>query len=413
MRGKIQVIEGLYPITRAEAVYINDTKTLKEAIDRGELGGNSSGGNTNVNVNGRGQAIFVLRGANIEIRKTIENKPTSTTFTYKFPTGDSDRLRKMFVYVSGGGMKNIDIPDGRLESHQALVYNSRTNTLETRMSQWGSMKLDNDEYVLLFNALGNVSGILATYCDLGSDNVGFPIKAIEAVEVDSRGSTQGIFQVGGTIYTCYHASDDHSLFDGNINGKKHNICHMNAPYYNEKKDMLIVGNGSKSNELPMKGWIFTNWKNTYNNNEQLDINRIPKIELDFSRFTGEYKAQLCWGYDNTDIVYLATSDNRIIRKLKLLKSGDNYNGKYEVLGTYYSSKIDIIGGMIFYNGYLYFGVKGEYGIRKCKLKSDGFFDSEYIQIDGKVGDMQGLAIVNNEMYAYTDTKGYKFNCSLL
>lgn len=346
MIGEIKALEGVYPITRAEAVYVEDDKTLKELIKSGEL----SGG-TEVNVSGRGETIFVLRSAKINIRRKIDNTSNSTTIDYTFPTEDSNRLRRLFIYTSSGSMKTLDIPDGSLESHHALVYNSNKNSLETRRTQWGSMNLTNDEYILLFNALGNVSGILATYCDLGSDNVGFPIKSIQAEEHSASGSTQGIFQVDGEIYKCYHAADDHSLFDGNINGKKHNICHMNAPYYNSIKDMLIVGNGSKSYTLPMKGWIFNDWKNTYSTNSQLDINQIPKVELDFSQFTGEYKAQLCWGYDNSDIVYLATSDNRIIRKLKLTKSLEGqYNGEYEVLNTWYSRTTVIIGGMIFLMG---------------------------------------------------------------
>ncbi|MDK0666942.1 hypothetical protein P5F12_03855 [Clostridium perfringens] len=409
MNGNIKVLTGIYPVTRAEAVYIDDKKTLKEAIETGELGGNSS-----VNINGRGETIFILRSGEINIRNRIDNLANSSTIDYSFPTYDSDRVRRLFVYPSGGSMKTIDIPDGSLESHYALIYNSELNTLETKRSQWGSMGLNNNEYILLFNSLGNISGILSHHCNYGDDNKGFPIKSIEAEEYSSSGSTQGIFQVDGEIYKCYHATDDHSLFDGNINGKKHNICHMNALYYNQLKDMLIVGNGSKSYSLPMKGWIFPNWKNTYNTLEQLDINVIPKIELDFSQFQGEYKAQLCWGYDNSDIIYLATSDNRVIRKLKLTKNQEGqYTGEYQVLKTYYSRTTDIIGGMLFYNGNLYFGVKGEYGIRKCILKSNGFFDSEYIQIENKIGDMQGLAIVNNFLYAYTDSKGYKFNCNVL
>ena len=268
--------------------------------------------------------------------------------------------------------------------------------------------------------------MLAPYCDYGTDNTGFYIKEIEAEQVDTRGSTQGIIVIDGTVYTCYHATDDHSLFDGKIGSKIHNICHMNAPEYNAENDMLIVGNGSKSYTLVMEGWIFPTWKTTFESATQLDINSLDKITLEFTDqvFDGEYKAQLCWGYD--DYIFLATSDNRYIRKLQLCKgrtqgtygayverTDGGYNGTYEIIGTWYSRTTDIIGGMVYHNGYIYFGVKGTYGIRKCLLKSDGFFDSEYIHIRNKEGDMQGIAIYNNEVYAYSDSSGYKFNTDML
>lgn len=410
MKGKKQVIEGVYPVTVASAVYMDNTsKTLKDMIDNKELGST-----TTISTSGRGECMFVLRSAKININKVIVNGINNGTISYSFPTDDSDRVRRMFVYAPNGSIKTLDIPNGELETHCALVYDWTTNTLKTVKTQWGSMTCTNNEYVLLFNSLGNVSGILSHHCYYGSDNTSFPIKSIQAENIASRGSTQGIIIIDGNIYTCYHATDDHSLFDGTIGSKKHNICHMNAPYYNHKKDVLIIGNGSKSYVLELKGWIFKNWKNTYNNSEQLDVNALDKVELDFTQFEGESKAQLCWGYDDTDIIYLATNDNRIIRKLELLKDANGeYTGQYNILKTYRSRISDIVGGMFFHEGCVYFGVKGEYGIRKCILKHDGYFDSEYIQIEGKQGDMQGICVYNDEVYAYTDSKGYKFSVDKL
>ena len=422
MQGLIKKIKDIFPVTLTDAVYFKGTsKTLQQAIENGELGGGKE-----VSVTGRGETMFVLRSGKINIRRKIANALSSNTITYSFPTDDSDRVRRLFVYKHGGSMVSIDIPDGELEIHQALVYNASTNALETRTSQWGSMTCTTDEYILLFNALGNISGLLSQFCDYGSDNVGFPIKEVEAEEVSTTGSTQGIIVIDGTVYTCYHASDDHSSFDGKIGTKTHNICHMNAPEYNQEKDMLIVGNGSKDYALAMQGWIFPSWKTTFEGATQLDINSLDKITLDFTDelFSGEYKAQLCWGYD--DYVFLATSDNRYIRKLKLCtgttqgtygtyveRTDGGYNGTYEIVGTWYSRTTDTIGGMLYHNGHIYFGVKGYYGIRKCLLKSNGFFDSEYIHIRTKEGDMQGIAIYNNEVYAYSDSSGYMFDVNLL
>lgn len=423
MQGLIKKIKGVFPVTVASAVFLDGTsKSLQEAIDNGEIGG----GTAQVTVSGRGETMFALRSAKIKVRRKTDNASKSNTIEYSIPTDDNDRVRRLFVYKSGGAMVYVEIPDGELETHQALIYNATTNTLTTKTSQWGSMVCSTDEYVLLFNALGNVSGLLAHYCDYGNDNVGFPIREIEADEIALTGSSQGIIVVDGTLYTCVHATDDHSLFDGQIGNKKHNICHMNAPVYSQDKDMLIVGNGSKSYDLAMQGWIFPSWKTTYENATQLDINTLDKITLDFTDalFSGEYKAQLCWAYD--DYVFLATSDNRYIRKLKLCigttqgtygtyveRTDGGYNGTYEIVGTWYSRTTDTIGGMLYHKGHVYFGVKGEYGIRKCLLKSDGFFDSEYIHIRTKVSDMQGIAIYNDKVYAYTDSRGYKFDLDLL
>lgn len=422
MQGLIKKIRGIFPVTTTKAVYIDGTsKTLQQAIDAGEFGGKAE-----VSVSGRGMAMFALRSGKINVRRKTANSSSSNILEYSFPTTDSDRVRRLFVYTSGGGMKSIDIPDGELDYHYALIYNASTNTLRTQKSQWGSMTCTNDEYILLFNGYGALSGLLAQYVDYGTDNVGFPIKEIEAEQVSTSGTTQGIIVIDGIVYTCYHATDDHSLFDGKIGTKSHNICHMNALDYSVEKDMLIVGNGSKSYTLEMEGWIFPTWKTTFESATQLDINAIDKVTLKFPSdvFVGQYKAQLCWGVG--DIVYLATSDNRYIYKLQLqtgttqgtygdyvARADGGYNGTYEILGTWYSRTTDIIGGMCYHNGYIYFGVKGAYGIRKCLLKSDGFFDSEYIHIHDKVGDMQGIAIYNNEVYAYSDSSGYKFDISVL
>lgn len=249
MNGIIRKIMGIFPVTTTKAVYMDGTsKTLKEAIDSGEFGGTKE-----VSVSGRGMVNFALRSGKIKVRKKTANASNSNILEYSFPTDDSDRVRRLFVYKAGGGMTTIDIPDGELDYHYALIYNASSNTLETRRSQWGSMTLTTDEYILLFNGYGALSGLLTPFVDYGTDNVGIPIKEITADQVSANGSTQGIVVVDGTVYTCYHATDDHSLYDGKVGTKNHNICHMNAPEYNAEKDMLIVGNGSKSYTLAMEG----------------------------------------------------------------------------------------------------------------------------------------------------------------
>lgn len=429
MQGKLKKLKDnngsyVYPVTVAESVFVESNKTLKEAIADGSLGG--SGGTTEVSVSGRGYAIFSLRGAKINARKNTDDN----TINYSFPTLDTNRYRRLFVWTAGATLKTIDIPDGVLLDNDALIYNVTTNTLTTRNGTWGNIALTANEYALLYNNLGNLGGILSKYCVLGEDSLAIPIREIEAVEISSTGSTQGIFIVDGNIYKCTHSNDlhtDYATISSTGYSMTHNFGHLNAPNYSHVKDSFIVGNGSKDYTLLPKGWIIPNFKSKLVNGSVLEFNTVDKIELDFTQLTGEYKGQLCWGYESSDIVYLFTNDNRIIRKILLGKgtenkglgtfidgtASDRYNGSYSIINTWISRTDDILGGMFFYKGSIYSGVKGSNNIRKCILLNNGYFDSEYIPIVGATGDMQGIAIYNNEVYAYTDYKGYKFSVSEL
>ena len=137
-------------------------------------------------------------------------------------------------------------------------------------------------------------------------------------------------------------------------------------------------------------------------------------------FEGEFKAQLCWGYG--DCVYLLTSESRIVRKLKLGKGTNSlsngtysettenrYNGTFEIINEWRSVTSGIIGGMKFYKGALYIGIKGENGIQKIKFTTSGNMVIEYIKVFEQVGTMQGLEIKGDILYAFTDSKGYSIN----
>ena len=41
MKGKIKKLDGLYPVSVAEAIYIEKNITLKQAIESGMIGGGS------------------------------------------------------------------------------------------------------------------------------------------------------------------------------------------------------------------------------------------------------------------------------------------------------------------------------------------------------------------------------------
>lgn len=388
-----------------------------------DINGNVVQGAAGGSTSGRQKIDFIYRGGVINCRYAIDNAAAATTsrIIYEMPTGDSDRFR--LLYAKGAGTTtSLVLEDGNLVEGDGLVYDDSAKTIVKKNGTWGNISLSTNEHLLLYNSKGNLSGELSKYCSFGSGNAGFPICDIDAEQISSTGSTQGIVMIDDTVFTCSHSADGHTDFAGKIGSKSHNIGHMNAPDYSSAKDMLIVGNGSKSYTLKMEGYIFPHFKSVFNSSTQIDFNAVDKIILDFTDdiFAGEYKAQLCWAYD--DYVFMSTSDCRIIRKLKLatgttqgaygnyVPRGDNgHNGTFDVVGTWYNKKYDVVGGMIYRNGNVYFGVKGEYGIRKCILKSDGFFDSVYIRIKTLQGDMQGLALSGGYCYAYSDYKGWKFD----
>jgi hypothetical protein len=396
----------------------------------------NSGGTSEVSVSGRGEALFSLRGGIINVVKS--NVANDNTVTYTFPPLDTDRYRRLFIWTAGSLKKNVDIPDGTLLDNDALVYNVTTNTLTVKNGSWGNVAVSADEYLLLYNNLGILGGILSKYVVYGGDALPSSVREIEVEQILSTGTTQGIFIVEGRLFACSHSNDLHTDYatigseyfvDPNVTthiNMTHNFGHMNAPTYSKLKDSLLVANGSKDYSLLPKGWIVPNFKSLLVDGGILEFNTVEKVELDFTQFTGEYKGQLCWGYETTDICYLMTNDNRTLRKIKLGKGSNNlgsgvflegkldteYNGSYSVINTWQSRKQDILGGMFFYKGYVFTGVKGEYGVRKCIPLDNGYFDTEYLQISGKQGDMQGIAEQDSIMYLLTDYKGYKTDSEL-
>ena len=426
MNAEKKVIDGLFPVTTTKAVYIDGTnKTLQEAINNGEIGGATTATTT-----GRGYAITMLRGCEINVYEVPESISSLSTVAYTFPTGDSDRLRRMFVWTPTGANKNLNIPDGRLSLNDALVYNFDTNTVEIRNRSWGNVTVANNEILLLYNSTaGIVGGALAPYIK-NYNPVGGAIPVFdlefEIVSNEGNGLSQGMFIMNDYMYCWGHSSDDrttslgqyrkYALNDLNtvVASGNHNLGHMNSPSYCPVRDMMIVGNGSKlydQTNLPMAGYIYKNFSTVMESNPSNIVHDdLDKITLDLSQFTGEFKAQLCWGDPSTDYVYLMTCDNRIIRKLQLTKDESGvYTGGYTVAGTWRSTQADINGGFKYYNGYLLSGIKGDYGIRKMELCSNGRIKETYIHPNNKYGAMQGLDVNAEYLYAYTDGKGYRIN----
>lgn len=441
MNGLIKKIKDIFPVTTTKAVYIDGTnKTLQEAIDNNELGGT-----TTATTSGRGFVQIKLRGNTVVI-EGIEPLGVSGTIRYSFPPGDSDRMRRMYAWTPSGANKSIELPDGELALNQALIYNFDTNTTRVETTSWGNVLLANNEIILLYNDYttygGRIitSGAFAPYIVTYEQPGGIPVKEVPAYNFSGDGNTQGMFIIDGKMYLWDHSSDDlattagkcvvRNLDNEGISSFSHFLGHMNAPSYSTSRDMMIVGNGSKlydQTSLPMKGYICPNAKtileNRTSSSDALTFTDFNAIELDLSQFTGEFKAQLCWGDESTDFIFLMTNDHRIIRKLKLGKGSENlgngnfiadcgendYNGTYEVIQKWRTEHSDIVGGFKYHNGCLYSGVKGDIGIRKMELCSNGHILNSYISPANKIGAMQGIDIVDDKMYAYTDSAGYIIN----
>lgn len=429
MDAERKVINGLFPVTTTKAVYIDGTnKTLQEAINNGEIGGTTTATTT-----GRGYTITMIRGCEINIYEVPESKSSLTTVAYTFPTGDTDRFRRMFVWTPSGGRNNIEIPDGTLSLNDALVYNFDSNILETRNGTWGNIPLANNEILLLYNSYnGLIGGALTPYIKYYNPaGDAIPIHDLEFEEVtETLGTSQGIIIIGDYMYHWGHSSDDrttslgmynkYALSDLNtlLKTGSHNLGHMNSPSYCSVRDMMIVGNGSKiydQTSYPMAGYIYKNFSAVMESDpSNIDHYSLDKIIIDLSQFTGEFKCQLCWGDPSTDYVYLMTCDNRIIRKLQLAKDeSGNYTGEYTVAGTWRTTLSGVNGGFTYCNGYLLSGVKGDYGIRKMELCTNGRIKETYIHPNNKNGAMQGLAIKDECLYAFTDGRGYKINVNKL
>lgn len=414
----------------------NNRTTLDKLSENGsELLFNGTTIGTEVAVNGRNYANFALRGSVIYIKKGF--RTSANTLEYWIPPLDTDRYRRLFVWGATGSRKSVHIQDGVLEADEGLIYNYTENTIVKRHGTWGNIAVSENEYLLLYNSLGRISGILSKYCITIGESLSIPIKELEVEEISETGSTQGIFIIEDKLFVTMHSNDEHTTYENitmknisdmkNVRTISHNFGHLNACDYSHQKDSLIVGNGSGNYSLPLKGWIIPNFKHLMETVDTLEFYETPKVELDFTHIE-ESKCNMCWGYDSTDIIYLFTNDNSKLRKIVLGKGDDDkgtgvfvsgaseneYNGSYEILDTWVSTQTDILGGMIFYKGYIYTGIKGNNRIRKCIPKTDGSFDSVYLPFR-VTGDMQGIHLdkAKEYFYAFSAFRGTRFNTTEL
>lgn len=411
MKGEIKVIDNVYPVTRAEAVYIDNSKTLKTAIENGELGGSKE-----VSLNGRGYPIFCLR----EYIQVIP-VPTSKGVGHEFITKGITN----FVRLPSGSHAYVGLPSSvKLGVGQSYVFNFANMSYEVRGTSGTNeyTACSSNEVILYSNYGGVPQGLLKDWFkECIDENI---VISEKVAEVSNIKTSQGIFIVDNYLYTTAHSNDEHTDFahitkydistNKSVKIYTHNLGHLNSCDYSSRRDMLLTGNSSKSYTLIPEMFIFKNWRSVLENNTTLDFNTLEKTVIQFAEFEGEYKWNFAWDSATDNIVWASCCDMRILRKIKLGTDDEgNYDGTYVIERTWYSEQSDIIGGIIHVNGNLYAGVKGSYGIRKLQITNGNMFKSEYIHPVGKFGDMQGVAIYENKLICVSDGNTTKIDIDKL
>lgn len=194
----------------------------------------------------------------------------------------------------------------------------------------------------------------------------------------------------------------------------HNWGHVNSSAYNPWRDALICGNGSGSYELMGQIFIFEN-ASSFKDRTQVD--RSEAVTIDVQEWG--YKANVIWGESNMgrgDICYVITNDGQNIRKLQLGMGSNNlgngiilsdktdyqFNGTYQVLGTWNLPKIDVVQGSNYENGALYIGLGHNTAwYTKNYLNDDGSvsyetYQEKFYNADGTqlYCNMQGITVTD-------------------
>lgn len=441
MLGKIKKLKDnisnfIYPVTVAEAVYVDSTKTLKQAIADGSLGG----GSTQVNVSGRSYALFTLRGGQIIVKKVGSS---TTTLSYTFPNLDTNRHRRLFVWKGGSGTAYIDIPDGTLLADQALVYDLSTNTLTTKTGTFGNVTLSVNEFLLLYNNLGILGGILSKYVSKGDT-----LKEEEVITPKNYTATNF---TGYAVQTLTFIGNELWAFDKDIDtsqanvidpvtfqkikGIPHTLGYWNSGDCNDAIDAIVQGNGTGTaqytdNKVRVYYSVSTWSALTTLTPETVDFIDIDLFELNASG-DNDAKVQACWGdhnLGNHNIVYIVTNDGRTIRKLMLGKgtnnlgsgiftsglTADRFNGTYKVLNVW--SQDDGGGNVqdiVYHNGAIYNASKisiDDKGVvvLKHKLLLNGniektkfyipFYDNTTGNLVATMGSGEGTTIKDGVLY---------------
>lgn len=439
MKGKIKAIEGVYPITRAEGVYISDNKTLKQAIDSGEFNNNATT-NANFVTNAYvkcGDLLF-----NKKEDKSIEidmNKNLSLyrIFEVSYSNGTSETLALWDILpcnLKDGELLTWSKLDGFTISTNSslpytkvlLAYNFGGNIvagsfLEIFNKKYPSLKFDK-EY--------NVNAELVYKGKTGRTLHSMFVVNDELITLEAAGEG-GVCNVYSLPNLTHVKSFNSSFIDTNSDGSSVNLRLVTCDYSIEA-DALIMGNGTADgSEEGLYGYIFYDAKNWKNYTETVTFQNTAYTKLDFHTeglFSGETTAKIVWS-ELPDICYLTTSNLKCVHKI-LLGVGTNklehgvysydsvkrYNGTYKIIKSFImDSTIDNVGNKDcqYYKGCMYYPVKWTSGglrIYKTTFNINGTMSHDLINFDPisedgshKIcGSPEGIVIFDNKIITSGD-----------
>ncbi|MCK1985153.1 MULTISPECIES: hypothetical protein [Peribacillus] len=433
MEAKVQVIEGVYPVTLGEAVYISPTKTLKQAIDDGSIGG---GGSVTTNANFVTNS-FVLCGD--ILFKPDGNKSVTITLN-----ADLSLNRIMVVTFSNGTVRQETIPSPFvLQDKEYMVWNA-TNGFQIK-SQLGGIKVPFDSVLVAMNWDGKITGgiVFSIYQrryplyekeyslrfnekSIGSGKTYHSMFVCDdeliTLEVPSLGASNVFSLPDLTPVKSFNVS----LVETNADLTTSEL-RLVASDYNQNVRALIMGNSTNSlSEEYMKGYIFyeaDKWKNSTNTVTFDNCGLYTKLDFLSALFPGQTTAKMCWAAED-DMAYLTTTNLQYVHKL-LLGVGTNklengvydynaskrYNGTYKIVKTYTQDVVKFGNkDLQFYNGALWYPIKytaGGYKICKTYLSSEsGQIKSDLIIYnpigqDGNpllTGSPEGIMIYKGKVY---------------
>ena len=359
-----------------------------------------------------------------------------------------------YIYLSyGNPVVGVEIKPTwpiQIPKYTALVYNiSSKELIERKYSitnnpEYHSVPVASNEILLVANSVGRIQGgVLMPYI-FNSNFYNVDRKLLPTPKRMRRGGpSQGMFIWGDNLCLCNASDDAHTNFVNNtiinkdtfdnIKTVQHNFGHLNTVNYNASNDCLMFSDSAKAvfaNHI----YIIPNWTTYAGTHDTWDFNEVEKIVIDVEWLyneLNEYKANPAWGpnWGENDLIYVASSDNTVLRCLRLAKGtkqldkgtyvykGENeYNGTYTVVNTYTTlQSICVNGDSHIMNGYFItgarFGTEGKSGILALKIRDTDTIKPELWQIDKAMGDGQGLATTEDEFFFATDSYIYVWDIS--
>ena len=448
MNGKKQKIKDIIPVTTTKAVYIDGTnKTLQEAIDNGELGGNTEVITTSSFITNAylrcNSAIFSIDRITKDITVSLDNS---------YPIS-----RMVDVIFSNGTVANYSLPINGFTIKQGEYAIIKNGNFEITTNS----KIEYNTILVAYNHYGRITGgILANIFARKYDNKGYKkVRHLDMEEIPKNPSNLTLHSmityndkliclecksIGSSSVINFNTMEREKTFitnftETNSSGEIVELRMVAADY---KYNALLFGNSISSGVLDgHHGYICYEIDKWFDSTDDITFENCGKYTyLDFSPIiqpeTGIGGAKLCWG-ERDDIIYFAQKDLLYCHKI-LLGKGDNileygtrdsdstktYNGTYSLIKTYYNENYELGGSkdLQYINGSIIHPikyVKGGLRIHRAFLNDiTNTIDIELLIYDpvNSIGEHtisgspEGITLYNNEIYVgHTTNYLYKFN----